>query len=37
MNDHISSPTKITSFSEWQLKKVKEALEEKKEYRDYSY
>jgi len=37
MSNHVSSPTKITSFMDWQLQKVKNALEEKKEYRDYTY
>ena len=36
MNDHVYWPSKITSFTERQLEKVKKALEEKTEYRDYT-
>lgn len=35
--DHVNCPSKITSFNKRQLQKVKEALEEKREYRDYTY
>lgn len=37
MNDHVYEPSKITSFCERQLEKVKKALEDKIEYRDYRY
>lgn len=37
MSNHVWSPSKITSFTSYQLQKVKEAIEEKREYRDYTY
>lgn len=37
MNDHVYWPSKITSFTKRQLEKVKEALKEKKFYRDRTY